>query len=195
MLKKIIKGVWKIEELANAYYLSEENILIDTGFSLDPLAIKKELSKLVDLSKIKTVIFTHLHFDHIYNYNLFPNTKFYASKESIEDYNKNKEATVLQELVIDRIDFPQKEINLKLIDISMLKLPDYLKVIKTPGHTRSSISILDTKRKILFSRDTFFGDGIYGRTDLPTSVPKELNNSIAKIQNLEWDILCAGHDY
>jgi len=195
MLKKIIDGVWKIEELANAYYLSDENILIDTGFSLDSLAIKKELSEFMDLLKVKTVIFTHLHFDHVYNYDLFPNAKFYASKESIEDYNNNKEATVLQELVVDRVHVEPKKIDLKLLDISELKLPNYLKIIKTPGHTRGSICVLDTKRKILFSGDTFFGNGIYGRVDLPTSVPDELNSSIDKINKLDWDILCPGHDY
>ena len=70
-----------------------------------------------------------------------------------------------------------------------------LTIISTPGHTRGSISIWYEEEKILFSGDTIFANGSYGRTDLPTSVPEELEKSISKLKEYKYEILCPGHDY
>ena len=64
------------------------------------------------------------------------------------------------------------------------------KFIKTPGHTKDSISLL--YQDILFSGDTLFNDGI-GRTDFPESQPKKMQESLDKLKKLDYDILCPGH--
>ncbi len=64
------------------------------------------------------------------------------------------------------------------------------KVIKTPGHTKDSKCFL--YKKILFSGDTKFEHGI-GRTDFPESSPQEMHESLKKIENLDYEILCPGH--
>ena len=40
-----------------------------------------------------------------------------------------------------------------------------LEVIWTPGHTEGGISLYAREQRILFSGDTVFPDGYYGRTD------------------------------
>ena len=45
---------------------------------------------------------------------------------------------------------------------------------------------------VLFSGDTLFHNGI-GRTDLPKSVPEKMNESLKKLRNLKFEILCPGH--
>lgn len=71
------------------------------------------------------------------------------------------------------------------------KLPvKKIKVIKTPGHTHDSLSFLYDG--ILFSGDTLFHQGI-GRTDLPDSQPEKMQNSLDKLKNLKYKVLCPGH--
>ncbi len=67
----------------------------------------------------------------------------------------------------------------------------YFKVIETPGHTRDSICLL--YGDILFSGDTIFHNGNIGRTDLPESNPKKMQESIEKIKKIPYKILCPGH--
>ncbi|MDR3200380.1 MAG: MBL fold metallo-hydrolase, partial [Spirochaetales bacterium] len=52
-------------------------------------------------------------------------------------------------------------------------------VIHTPGHTKGSISLYSENKKILFTGDTLFCEGI-GRSDLPGGDAKSLSNSILK---------------
>jgi glyoxylase-like metal-dependent hydrolase (beta-lactamase superfamily II) len=78
-------------------------------------------------------------------------------------------------------------------EFKTLNFGDYeLEVINTPGHTPGSICILEKKTKTLFSGDTLFDKGIYGRTDLGGS-EIELKKSIKKLYELDWKILCPGH--
>ena len=190
MLEKIVDGIYKIEGESNVYFLSKENIIIDCGSPSDYLLILTSISSIIDPKEIKTVIFTHLHYDHIANWKIFTNAKFYASKKEIESLNNNRFGTILLTEVADNF-------NLKLNDISSLDLPDYLTIIETPGHTIGSICLYDSKRKVLFSGDTVF-DGnfeVTGRMDLPNSLPKEMPLSLEKLKKLDFDFLCSGHDY
>ncbi len=65
-----------------------------------------------------------------------------------------------------------------------------LKIINTSGHSKGSICIL--YNDILFSGDTIFHNGI-GRIDLPGGSEKEMRESLQKIQNINYKILCPGH--
>ncbi|MFA5108010.1 MAG: MBL fold metallo-hydrolase [Candidatus Micrarchaeia archaeon] len=65
-------------------------------------------------------------------------------------------------------------------------------IINTPGHTRGSMCIFEPKTGILFSGDTKFADGGYGRTDLGGS-DEQMSKSLKAIDKLPWKILCPGH--
>jgi hydroxyacylglutathione hydrolase len=188
MIEEIYKDVFKIIGDSNIYFLREENILIDAGNFSDDAMIKEELSKVTSLEKIKTVIFTHLHYDHIGNCHLFPAASFYASKDAISCLKENKSNTILSKPLADNF-------NISLKDIESLKLPDYLEVIYTPGHSKDSLCVFDKKRKILFSGDTLFFNGNVGRYDLPFSSKEELLFSLKKLKELDYEILAPGHDY
>ncbi len=77
----------------------------------------------------------------------------------------------------------------KYENINQLPIKKF-KIIKTPGHTKDSIALL--YKKILFSGDTLFNNGI-GRTDFPDSEPEKMNESLKKLKNLNYKILCPGH--
>jgi len=89
--------------------------------------------------------------------------------------------------------FPRARVYSKenISNLSSEKLEDF-KVIKTPGHTKDSICFL--YKDILFSGDTIFYNGSVGRTDLVESIPEEMQNSLDKINNLSYRILCPGHN-
>ncbi len=179
MLEEITKNVYKIKYPlgSNIYLLKKEKIFID-------LNIKENSKKIFDNLKLKPkiIIFTHLHYDHIGNPIFFKESKFYASKQEIENYKANPAATTLRNSEV-------------LKNIRLIPLKDRinnLEVIETPGHTAGSICLYYKKEKILFSGDTLFHNTI-GRTDLPTSLPSKMQDSLRKLKTYNFKILCPGH--
>ncbi|MFA6328058.1 MAG: MBL fold metallo-hydrolase [Candidatus Micrarchaeia archaeon] len=67
-----------------------------------------------------------------------------------------------------------------------------LEFFHTPGHTDGSICIFDKKTGVLFSGDTKFAGGIYGRTDIGGSEEK-MDESLALIGKIPYKLLCPGH--
>jgi glyoxylase-like metal-dependent hydrolase (beta-lactamase superfamily II) len=82
--------------------------------------------------------------------------------------------------------------NAKIITNENLNnLPTQIKPILTPGHTKDSLCFL--YKDILFSGDTIFHDGGRGRTDLEWGSETEIQESIKKLKNIDYKILCPGH--
>lgn len=185
MIKRISESVWKINADSNLYYLDmEKKTMIDTGNRSVRRNVTSFLPKIVDPENIERVIFTHLHHDHIGNFDLFPHAEFYASAREIEHLRKDRLGTILREDIAEMFD----------IKLKPLEQMDGLEFIETPGHTGGSICIWFPAEKVLFTGDTIFGKRT-GRTDLPTSVPDELQGSINKLVAYNYEHLCPGHDY
>jgi len=186
IVRSISKKVWKLNADSNVYLLLfEEPIVIDTGRRSNRDLLVRFLDKVCPLNKVKHVIFTHLHYDHIGNFDLFKNAEFYASAKEIEDLKKNPYKTVMDEYMAKKFD----------IELKPAKDFDNLYVIDTPGHTRGSICLWYPEERILFSGDTIFNNKKIGRVDLPTSDPKRMNLTIMKLVHYNFKILCPGHDY
>jgi glyoxylase-like metal-dependent hydrolase (beta-lactamase superfamily II) len=77
-------------------------------------------------------------------------------------------------------------------NINNLKIKDF-KIINTPGHTDKDICIL--YKKVLFSGDIIFDKkhNYIGRTDFPESNEQKMQESLEKLKNLNYEILCPGH--
>jgi len=188
---EIAEGIWKIGGDSNVYLiLGDVPIVVDAGNVVDKEFVKSEIEKVISLDKIRGVLLTHLHYDHIGCVDLFPNAEIYADAEEIEGYkNNSKEFFFYVSEEVDRVLLEKlrplgKEVN-------------GLRVVRVPGHTGGSVAFLDEGRKLLFSGDTIFEKGI-GRTDLPNSIPDEMKESVEKLIGLidEGDlVLCPGHDY
>jgi len=193
MIKEIAENAWKLNVDSNIYLLRlKEDIIIDTGPGAYKDTVKRELSKITDLENIKKVILTHVHYDHSGNIDLFPNANIYASKKEIEGFRKNP-------LVAFNLN-PRLILRLRKELIEIQKIKDFLdknniKIIETPGHTTGSICLFYKKEKILFSGDTLFFNGAFGRTDLPNSLPEEMEKSLEKLEKIDFKILAPGHDY
>jgi hydroxyacylglutathione hydrolase len=187
-VQNISPRVWKLAGDSNVFYLDlGKKIIIDTGSRQFQPKLLTFLAKVVDFSSVDFVIFTHFHYDHIGNYDVFPNATLLASRAEIEDLHKNPNGAVLDPRLAERFK------TAKLVPIEDVTLPE-LEIIPVPGHTRGSICLWLAKERILFSGDTLFPVGI-GRTDLPTSIPEKMQDSLNKLTQYNFKTLCAGHDY
>ena len=184
-MEKIAPNVWKLNIDSNVYFLDlDEKIVIDTGPPQYKEKVRRELSKVVDLDKVEKVIFTHLHYDHCGNFDLFPNAKFFVSPEELEFFKSSKVHSILS------LDIAAK------FDVELHALTELLgfDIIKTPGHTKGSICLLYKKEKVLFSGDTLFFNGS-GRIDFPGAEPAKMETSLELLKKIDYKILAPGHDY
>jgi len=169
MITQIKSNIWqfKFKKFGSYVYLiklKEKNILIDTSSPDNLPELESDLKELgLSLDEINIVILTHNHWDHLGGIILFPNAQFFASQK---DFGEN------------------------MIDIHELNIPD-LKIIETPGHSKGSFCILYDD--VLFSGDTIFHRGTIGRTDLSGSSEKEMKESLKKLKEINYKILCPGH--
>ena len=186
-IKRVSDSVWKVNVYSNVYFIDgPEKIVIDTGPRQYRSTLISLLGKVVKFEDVRRVFFTHLHYDHIGNFDLFPNATFHASGREIRDWKKNPYDAVLDEFMAEK-----SEKELALEEFPNL---EWLKVIDSPGHTAGSVCFWLPSEKVLFTGDTLFKNGL-GRTDLPTSIPEKLRESLAKLVQFNHEHLCPGHDY
>lgn len=192
-IEKLSDNVVKIISDSNCYII-ENKYIIDTSKSELRADLLNTLNSLLDINKIEKVIFTHLHYDHISCFDLFPNAKFYANKKACESMknSKVKSDMILREKIATNF-------NVELIDIETCnKLTEKFEITNTPGHSSSCIVLYYHKDNILFSGDMYFYEGCYGRTDLPTSEPMKMKESVKKTLEIikKYNpIIAPGHDY
>lgn len=149
---------------------SREAAVVDPSFNVRAIVRVLEENRL----KLKYIICTHSHFDHIAEVDFFKtrfNSKVLAHKLS------------------------NLEKDIELDDGSVINLGSIeIKVIHTPGHTEDSICLLvDSK---LLTGDTLFVGGC-GRTDLPGGDARKLYHSLFnKLLQLDDSVeVYPGHDY
>lgn len=164
------------EVMAKCYIISEN----DNAFIIDPGAEGKKIYKyLTDNNlKLKFIINTHGHFDHI------SANKYLKEKTEAEIYAhpkanlkfENPQKNLSQFFINKKIKSPSLDRGLadnEEIEFGTLSL----KILYTPGHSEDGISVYIKEKDLLFSGDTIFANSI-GRSDLNDSDFKLLKNSI-----------------
>jgi len=191
MISKINNEVLKIEFkiFGSICYLINKEILIDAGSIETRTELIEDFKKnKLNFNDVKTILLTHLHWDHIGNISLFSNAKVYCSKKEIESFQEDRTDFIrMQDLSL----LPELD-KIKLQDIKQLKNKNF-QIIEVPGHTIGSLAFL--YKGILFSGDTLFDKQGFsiGRTDLPASVPEKMKESVNKLLKIKFKILCPGH--
>jgi glyoxylase-like metal-dependent hydrolase (beta-lactamase superfamily II) len=190
---KVLENIFVFQDsFSTNIYVIDNELIVDTGIDANPgKVIKSMLAQGIDLKKIKIILNTHAHCDHVRG-----NKKF-------------KELTKA-EIYAHKLDAKNIEIGKALCDLFSLKpiptkVDERLKgnekiitpnhkftVIHTPGHTEGSICLYEQKKKILISGDTLFSDSV-GRFDLPGGSKKKLINSLKKLSELDIKVLLPGH--
>jgi len=171
---------------ANAY-LIDGTILLDVG--MDGNSMIMELKKNIKLSDLQTIILTHCHYDHSGG----------AGEVAMATGAKIAIHKDDGALLKDSTATASKLFGKKAPDIRpdiLLKGGEVigpLEVIHTPGHTPGGICLYDAATKILFSGDTVFEDGSFGRTDLYGGNQAKLIESIRKLTLLDVRSMYPGH--
>lgn len=169
---------------SNMYILDSDGC----GAVIDPSVDYSDVKDMLEDKniKIKYIILTHVHFDHIFSLDSW--------KENTEaDVIVGKdEAPALKDPYLNcykiflRINKAYNGDYKTVKDGDLLQLGDnQLQIIETPGHSTGSISIFASD--MLFVGDTVFAGNSVGRTDLPGGNTHKLYASINKLSLLPPD--------
>jgi glyoxylase-like metal-dependent hydrolase (beta-lactamase superfamily II) len=170
----------------NSYLIMDDKIvLIDTGTG----ATNKLPDKVRGYTKnVDLIINTHAHLDHV------GGNSFFLSDVAI--HGKDVKALETGDLYGTGELFGMKAtsgVNQILNDGDIIETGEMsLSVVHTPGHTPGSTCLLSSMGH-LFSGDTLFSGGSFGRTDLPGGSTAELLNSLERLKSEAFDFLMPGH--
>ena len=157
------------------FFAADDNaaVIIDPGAEAEKF---KTAAKEKDL-KIKSILLTHGHFDHIgaaVELAEFFGVQIYTGAGGREYANNpkyNLSAFLSNQISFDNV---VEKAEGEIIEISK---DCTLKVIATPGHTLDGVTYYDEVHKVAFVGDTIF-EGSYGRVDFPGGDEKTLFKSI-----------------
>ncbi|MFX0097250.1 MAG: MBL fold metallo-hydrolase [Candidatus Hodarchaeota archaeon] len=182
---------------SNVYVLGKDEItLIDVGTGDNLNRLFKVIDSCnLDSKDIKQVIVTHAHIDHIGGLSMISellNPRICAPSEETPYIEKGDDYMILAWMFNSK--FEPVRVDTKLNEGDRIHAEEFsLRVLHTPGHTKGSICLYDEERKILFSGDTVFSGGGFGRVDLPTGNAEDLRKSLLELSKLEVEYLLPGH--
>ena len=179
---------------ANCYYVFDTEQ--KSGFIVDPGDYSAKLNNRIKKDgeeKIKYILLTHGHFDHI-GYTaalktLCPSAKIVIGKDDSR-FTENDVLNLSSYFFFFFI--KHFKADAEVSDNDTLSFGDKtIRVINTPGHTAGGICYII--EDIIFTGDTIMS-GTTGRTDFPTGSNKEMIASANRIKNLEGDFrMFCGH--
>ncbi|MDD5447455.1 MAG: MBL fold metallo-hydrolase, partial [Methanocellales archaeon] len=177
---------------ANSYLIAAKRpILVDVGMHCE-LALRS-IEKIIVPNALEYIVLTHCHYDHTFGaLELAEQTgaRIVIHKNDADLLGDDR-ATVSD---LFGVSTPGIEPDVILQGGEMLNLGDAdLGVIHTPGHTPGSICLYDSSSKKLFSGDTVFANGSFGRTDLKGGDQNQLIESIRLLTTLDVETLYSGH--
>jgi glyoxylase-like metal-dependent hydrolase (beta-lactamase superfamily II) len=143
----------------------------------------------VDPARLKLIIFTHAHPDHIEATDLFEDSMLRAIGAREYAYMRDEGKELFLAMGAQP---PAKPFRLLLKEGPLFLGQKEFLVIETPGHSPGSICLYMTKEKALIAGDTIFALGV-GRTDLPGGDTGLLLASLKKLAKLDIEYLIPGH--
>jgi hydroxyacylglutathione hydrolase len=155
--------------------------IIDTGVGNRQNTVWPQLKELgVEPRNVESIVITHAHHDHVMG------TFLILEKAKPKVYVHEMDAGFISSSLGDSL------VKVKEGDIIETELWP-LEVIWTPGHTTGGMCLYAREQRILFSGDTAFPDGYFGRFDGESGSLDELIESLRKLTKLKVDVMLAGH--
>ena len=162
----------------------------------------------IDPASIKRVIMTHTHIDHIgclpEILEAIPGAELWVHEEEANPLEQGDERIIygmemFRSMCQSQYGIPDGRFKFKvhrvLADGDVLELGgSSWQVLHIPGHSPGSIALYDATRKILIPGDTVYADYAIGRFDVHGASGSQLRNSLARLAELDVDILLPGHN-
>ena len=182
----------------NCYVVSDDTkecVIIDCGAFTE--SEQEAIITYINKNGLKPVhnIGTHGHLDHHFGdaailsaFNLLPEVS--NGDEVLMQHSKE---AALQMLGMDlNIDLPAGK--LRLTENNTISFGSHtLRIIRTPGHSRGSVSFYCAEENVLFTGDTLF-KGSIGRTDFPGGSMFQIISSLRELAQLpDTTIVYPGH--
>ena len=181
------------ELMANCYFVYDE----ESGVSLvvDPGDVSAELEECIDrfgADKLRYILLTHGHFDHIAGVahlkQEYPDAKIVIG-EGDKSFTSQDNLNLGYHFGLScdpfRVDIPVSEGD----ELSFGQ--EKIKVLSTPGHTRGGVCYIIGDS--IFTGDTLIS-GTTGRTDFPTGSLQDMYRSIARLAAIEENLtVYCGH--
>lgn len=181
---------------SNIYVVvGEITTIIDTGTGFYTRTVIETIQRMIKPNLIQQVLLTHEHYDHVGGIQDIVQAsggkaKIFAHKDVI---SKLKEGKSLFAEMLGGV-MPRIKVDIPLSNSDELIIGDQLfEVLFTPGHSVGSLCFYNKKTHILFSGDTIFADGGFGRYDFPGGDFQRLLNSIEQLATLNITNLYPGH--
>lgn len=174
---------------ANCYLIiDEKKALIDVGG--DPEFIIRAIKKHIEPKELDYIFLTHSHYDHASAAGFFKGiAKIAIHEEEIKVMRMQSFASIFG------LRFKLFDPDIILRGGERFELGEVtLEVIHTPGHSPGSVCFYEPNKKWLFSGDTVFAYGSFGRYDLPGGNPERLIESIELLSKLDVVNLYPGHE-
>ena len=182
----------------NCYVVSDDTkecVIIDCGAFTE--SEQEAIITYINKNGLKPVhnLGTHGHLDHHFGdaailsaFNLLPEVS-----DGDEVLMQHSKEAALQMLGMDlNIDLPSGE--LRLTENNTISFGSHtLRIIRTPGHSRGSVSFYCAEENVLFTGDTLF-KGSIGRTDFPGGSMFQIISSLRELAQLpDTTIVYPGH--
>ena len=188
----------QVKQIVNSIFTSNTYLLTDDGYDYCWLVDIGDYQKVADAlpegMKVKGLLLTHSHFDHIYGINElcknFPQCVVYASKfdcEALMDDKKN-----LSRYHEHPIIFEGKHLTVVGEGVEIALFEDIkINVAETPGHEPGCLTFYTDQ--FVFTGDAYI-PGVKVVTKLPGGNRTEAAESVKKILSFaEGKTICPGH--
>lgn len=210
LAREVIPGLYQVRTRGSRAYLAvdERVTIIDTG---SPGSDRRILEALRELGRspddVDTIVITHYHIDHVGG---LPELQrhvpartgvhvveapFVASGAPLPNPFQHPVLARLTEPFLLRQDPGAARVDVFLRDGDLLPALGGMEVVHAPGHTAGSISLYFRERGVLIVGDAM--QYRFGRLMLPnrlfTQDMRQAAESIRKLAQLEFDILCFSH--
>ncbi|RBQ28334.1 MBL fold metallo-hydrolase [Aliarcobacter vitoriensis] len=187
--------------MANSCYINAKDsyVLIDSGTSYNFAKQAYEAMQQIAKLPVSNIIITHEHDDHWMGNSFYKdkfNSTIYAPKSINENYDEKSRPRIFD--ILDAKDLENTKIikaDILVSDEKTLKIGNKeIKIIPTKitAHTNDDLLVYLPNEKVIFTGDVIMNERITSNRD--GSVIGTLK-TIDFIENLDWNILIAGHGH